>query len=50
MISLLKNVGLRSHLLWKSSFCFANKSNVEFHKAVLASQIITTIRNSPLND
>jgi hypothetical protein len=51
MIKLLKKVSFcGSNLLRTASFSFASKSSVEFHKAVLASRIISIIRKSPLNE
>ena len=50
MISLLRNTLLQRNLFFKPSFFFAQKSNVEFHKAVISSNIIQTIRWSPLNE
>jgi hypothetical protein len=47
---LRKAINKKNCLLGTSCFSFSSKSNVEFHKAVLASRIISTIRKSPLND
>ena len=51
MIKLLKKVAFCTNSLLRiPSYGFASRSNVEFHKAVLASRIISTIRKSPLNE
>ncbi len=51
MISFLKNSAFRRVLLFRPEFRFADSSleHIERNKAILASQIITTIENSPFN-